>query len=145
MRWLRGANKPVLGLMPTDSVPPPLPANLPQPTPEELSEGSEAISEAAAIAAGVDLSNREKINRFNHLRRSDVYENHLHKITVGGTYLVTGLCGVMLVVLVSQYILPTDMRVLSLAATERLQGFLFSGGVGGIVTTVWKRKIDPDR
>lgn len=110
-----------------------LPENLPQPTPEELSEGTQAIGEAAAMAAGIDLSDREKLNNFNDLLRSDSHETHMHRITVCATYLGFGLSAFMLIILVSCYTIPSRFRPLDKDEILSLQGFLFSGVLGGFL------------
>jgi len=119
--------------------------SLPQPTKDEIVEGSDGLKEAAALGANVDLSNREKLSQFNSLGRSDKKEDHIHRVTVCGIYVVAGCCLVMFLVLVSQYTLPEKLRLLSQDDTSKLQAFLFSGTVGGILTGAGSRLSKPDK
>lgn len=77
---------------------------LPQPTLAEAFEGPNALKEAAALAADVDLFDRQKINEFNSLSRVDRKEDHIHRLIVCGLYVVAGCCLIMFLVLVSQYV-----------------------------------------
>ena len=47
----------------------------------------------------------------------------------------------MFIVLVLQYVLPTQARFLDAESTSRLQTFLFSGTIGGVLTGVGNRMI----
>jgi hypothetical protein len=107
---------------------------LPQPRIDELAEGENGLREQAALSAGVDLNDREKLNALNSLGRSDQKEVHLHRCTVVGIYTVTVACAIMFFVLVSQYILPDRYRFLTGEEQEKLQNFLFSGAIGGLLT-----------
>ena len=62
---------------------PPFP-ELPRPRPAELIEGPDAIREAAALAADINLARRRALNSFNELGRSDSREKHLHIVLVAG-------------------------------------------------------------
>ena len=107
---------------------------LPRPSPADLIDGPDAIREAAALAADVDLSRRRALNDFNELGRSDNRERHLHIVLVLGIYLVGICCAAMFVVLVAQYTLPARLRTLDEADTTRLATFLFSGTVGALLS-----------
>ena len=122
-----------------------LPLQLPQPTAEELNEGSQAIGEAAAMAAGIDLSDQEKLNQRNDLLRVDNYESHVHRLTICSLHVIFWLSAIMLAALVSQYVLPERWRLLSNEDAARLQAFLFSGALGSFVTGVWKREAKAER
>ncbi len=107
---------------------------LPRPRPDELIEGPDAIREAAALAADIDLSRRRALNDFNELGRSDNREKHLHVVLVLGIYLVGVCCAFMFVVLVVQYTFPPRLRPLDEQDTTRLATFLFSGTVGALLS-----------
>jgi hypothetical protein len=117
----------------------PIPENLPKPTASETAEGFQAIGEAAALAANVDLDDRGRINSLNSMLRDDRKDHHLHRLICAGFY-VTGIaCLMMFLVLVAHYILPSSRRFLDAEQVEKLQSFLFSGTVGGLLTTAAKR------
>jgi hypothetical protein len=107
-------------------------ASLPAGPPPELPEDANSLGEAIGLAAGIDLSNREQLNRLNQLIRDDGVQGHIHKVLVCGVYVVAVCAGLMFVVLVMHYICPSYF--LSAQAADDLQTFLFSGTVGGIVT-----------
>ena len=107
---------------------------LPRPSPDELIEGPDAIREAAALAADIDLSRRRALNDFNELGRSDNREKHLHVVLVLGIYLVGACCAFMFLVLVAQYSFPARFRPLDDQDTTRLATFLFSGTVGALLS-----------
>lgn len=119
---------------PQPDAPQSLPDHLPQPTPGELSEGSQAIGEAAAMAAGLDMSDREKLNRVNDLFRTDRRESHFHRVTICGLWFAASMFALMFLVLVLHYILPDSKRFLTVEQVGHLQAFLFSGTLGGVLT-----------
>jgi hypothetical protein len=116
---------------------------LPQPTAEEATESTDSLKEAAALSADIDLSNREKLNQFNSLGRGDLKEDHIHKVTVCGIYVVGAACLVMFLMLVSEYTLPHAYRLLTDDESNKLQSFLFSGTIGGILAGAGSRLSKP--
>jgi hypothetical protein len=106
---------------------------LPQPTPDEAAEGEKAVGEAAALAAGTDLSDREAINRFNELFRADRKGTHLHRIGVCGLWVVAICVFSMFAVLVAHKVLPTPYRYLDVDDVKHLTDFLFTGFLGGLI------------
>lgn len=121
-----------------------VPRKLPAPTPEELVEGNRAIGEAAALKAGVDLSDRKRLNEFNALLRSESKERHLHNVTLCGIWVAGCAVAAMFVVLVLHYVLPPGARFLDAADVQQLQTFLFSGVIGGLLTRVAERVLPKD-
>ena len=120
------------------------PLELPQPGANELEEGPAAIAEAAAVAGGLDLSNRADLNKLNGLLRRDAMEGHLHRILVIGLY-VAGLCiAGMFVSLVWNMAVPAAYRFLDAAQLGALQSFLFSGAMGSAITAA-ARKVGGDK
>jgi hypothetical protein len=113
--------------------------HLPKPTAEESAEGPAAIDEAAAVKAGLDLSSRKELSTLKQLDRSENYEDHLHYIIIGITYLFVFLAGAMLLTVVYQMVVPDKFRYLTQDETNQLEHFLFSGVFGGFVTALWKR------
>lgn len=61
---------------------------LPEPTALEAGEGSQALSEAAAIASGADLSSRRALNEVQALFRRDRADTHVHRVTVCGLWVI---------------------------------------------------------
>jgi hypothetical protein len=112
---------------------------LPQPTKDEISESGDGLREAAAIADNLDLASIKKKNQWNELDRTDSRERHIHRVSIWGIYIFAFCCFVMFIVLVSQYILPDKWRLLTDDEGSRLQAFLFSGLIGGVVTSVGRR------
>jgi hypothetical protein len=115
------------------------PLNLPQPTPTEAAEGTQALGEASAIAAGIDLSDREALNKFNQLLRSDRADGHIHKLVVCGMYFVGLMAAILLGAIVLNDVMPADRRWLSDAELKEIYQFLFSGGFGGVLGFAGKR------
>lgn len=115
------------------------PLNLPQPTPTEAAEGSKALGEASAIAAGIDLSDREALNKFNQLLRLDKADNHMHTLVVCGMYFVGLAAAAMLTVIVLNKIIPVDKRWLGDSELKDIYQFLFTGGFGGALGFAGKR------
>jgi hypothetical protein len=113
--------------------------NLPQPTPIEADEGTKALGEASAIAAGVDLSDREAINKFNQLLRLDKADGHMHKLVVCGMYFVGLMGAILLGVIILNKIMPLDKRWLGDAELKDIYQFLFTGGFGGALGFAGKR------
>lgn len=116
-----------------------LPPKIPPPRPEQIVEGKAAISEAAALAADVDLSDRKKLNDIRELSRRNDREDHVNRIIIIGLYFAAALCGCMFFVLVSQYVMPERMRILTIEDTYRLQSFLLSGVIGSGLSTAASR------
>lgn len=116
-----------------------LPQKIPSPKPEQIIEGKAAISEAAALAADVDLSDRKKLNEINELSRKNDREDHVNRIIIGVLYFAAVLCGCMFLVLVSQYVLPARVRLLTTEEAYRLQSFLLSGAIGSGLSTAASR------
>jgi hypothetical protein len=106
---------------------------LPQPTPGEAGEGTQAIEEAAAMAAGADLSSREALNKFNALFREDRRDSHLYLVTIVGLWIVGIVFFISFVVLAAHMILPHQYRFLDAEDVKSLTQFLFSGFLGGLV------------
>lgn len=110
------------------------PLRIPRPNPGDIIEGAAAIQEAAALADDEDLSRIRIDNDYNNLVRLNSREEHIHRITVCGLYVVSIAALFMFLVLVIQYTFPSNLRPLSLEETGRLTGFLFSGAVGSFVS-----------
>jgi uncharacterized membrane protein len=119
----------------------PIPLDLPQPTPEEIFEGPQALKEAVALEKGLNLDNRQQLNKFNSLSRADKFDDHLHFIMIFGLYALFAIVAMMFVTIALQYVLPDKWRYLSEDDTYKLQEFLFSGVIGGIIATLSKRII----
>ncbi|SRR6266576_6122236 len=115
------------------------PLELPQPTPDEAAEGVQALGEASAIAAGVDLSDRKQINEFNQLLRTDRADNHLHRIVVCGMYLAAATAAILFMVIVLNKMLPIGKRWLGADELKEIYEFLFTGGFGAAVGFAGKR------
>lgn len=107
---------------------------LPQPTPQEAGEGKKALEEAAAIAVGADLSNREALNKVNALFREDRRDTHLYRVTVFGLWVIGIAFLVLFSVLALHKVLPGKYRFLDIDEIKTLTEFLFSGFLGGLVT-----------
>lgn len=112
---------------------------LPQPRPNEATEGPQAIGEAAAMAAGADLSSRESLNKFNILLRNDRVDDHVHRIVVCGIYLISICLAGLFVTWIWHVGSPARMHFLDVKELDGLKGFLVSGGIGAGITGIWKR------
>lgn len=112
---------------------------LPKPKPSDLLEGTKALGEAAAMAAGADLSSREELNKVNALFRSDRVDDHLHKVAVLGIYFIAFCFAVVLGVLIYHIVTPERLHFLSDDELGDLRTFLFSSGLGVGVSTVGKK------
>lgn len=119
------------------------PISIPKPTAEELEEGEDAIAEAAAVATGLDLSDRQTMNRLNKLLRRDEMDGHLHRILVGGVYFVAICAAVMFGSLAWGMAFPA-FSFLTPDQVTALQGFLFSGGVGAAFTVAARKVAGSD-
>lgn len=106
--------------------------NLPQPTPDEASEGKQALEEAAALATGTDLSDQEQLRR-NALFRADRTDTNLHRVAVCGIWVVAIGAFIMFAVLVLHLVLPLKHRFLEPDEVKRLTEFLFTGVLGGLI------------
>jgi hypothetical protein len=106
--------------------------NLPPPTPDEASEGKQALEEAAALAVGTDLSDQQQLKR-NALFRADRTDTNLHRVAVCGIWVVAIGAFVMFVVLVAHLVLPLRHRFLDADEVKRLTEFLFTGVLGGLI------------
>jgi hypothetical protein len=115
------------------------PLNLPQPTPIEAGEGTQALGEASAIAAGIDLSDREALNKFNQLLRSDKADGHMHKLVVCGMYFMGSMAAILLGAIVLNDVMPLDRRWLGDTELKEIYQFLFTGGFGGALGFASKR------
>lgn len=122
----------------------PLPTfDLPGPSPEQVAEGTSAITEAAAVAKGVDLSDREGLNRLNAMLRKDKLEYHWHIVLVIGLYFVGFCAAVLFACMVYNMVSPVSYRFLDADGLARIQTFLFSGALGSGVTAA-ARKLSND-
>jgi len=113
--------------------------NLPQPTPTEAAEGTQALGEASAMAAGVDLSDREALNKFNQLMRSDKADGHMHHLVVCGMYFVGVLAAILLGAIVLNEVMPMNKRWLGESELKEIYQFLFNSGFGGVLGFAGKR------
>ena len=113
--------------------------SLPQPTAEELVEGQDAIAEAAAVASGLDLSDRTELNKINKLLRRDKMDGHLHRLLVIGLYVFGVSIALMFVSLVCNMAAPQAYRFLDADEITSLQQFLFSGALGSAMTAAAKK------
>jgi hypothetical protein len=111
------------------------------PTPEEATEGTQAITEASALAAGVDLSDRAKINQLNQLWRTDRVDTHVHRILVCGIWMVAAAAFLMFAAIVANKLLPMERRFLGEKELREIYEFLFTGGMGGVVTEAARKMI----
>lgn len=112
---------------------------LPDPQPSDLSEGADAVAEAAAMAAGTDLSNRKDLNRFRQLLRDDKREGHIHAILLLSLWVGSLLILAMFGVLVWNMSVATSCRFLTPEQMQTLQQFLFSGFIGGALTAAGRK------
>lgn len=117
------------------------PPDLPQPGADEIEEGAAAIVEAAAVAGGVDLSNRAALNKLNGLLRRDAMDGHLHRILVIGLYVAALCIGAMFVSLVWNMATPAAYRFLDAGQVSALQTFLLSGTIGSAITAAARKVV----
>jgi hypothetical protein len=112
---------------------------LPEPTPDEASDGSKALTEAAAFAAGIDLSNQQQLNNIRRLIRGDKVETHLHNILMCGCWVVAIGVFASFAVLFWRVLAPENLRFLSENNINTIYKFLFTGTLGGVVTKAGER------
>jgi hypothetical protein len=113
--------------------------DLPGLDPAEAEEGTDAIAEAAALASGTDLSDVQALSRIRRLIRSDTVDSHVHGVLICGLWITAFAVGCMFLVLVWNQSTPTSWRFLTPEQESELYKFLFSGAVGGGVTTIARR------
>lgn len=82
------------------------------------------------------------MNKLNRLIRADGFHSHIHKVSVCGIYLIGTAAAAMFVALVLHYLFPD--HVLSPDQASDLQSFLFSGGLGALLTKGVKQASDND-
>jgi hypothetical protein len=86
-----------------------------------------------ALQSGRDLADKENQNKLNELTRSDSVSKHLHIAQVIGIYVLGAAICLLFLVLVWHYGAKTDWRFLSPEQLDKLQQFLFSGTIGGLL------------
>ncbi|MCD0417284.1 hypothetical protein LOC51_08660 [Rubrivivax sp. JA1024] len=85
------------------------------------------------LQTGRELAEQETKNKKNELERSDKVNGHLHRALVISIYVFgTAICCLFLV-LCWHYGASTDWRFLSPEQQSKLESFLFSGTVGGLL------------
>jgi hypothetical protein len=118
--------------------------SFPKAQPPELLEDEKSLGEAAAFAAGIDLSSREKINKFNKLLRDDGLETHVYRIVCVGVYLVASVALLAFSFLAWHFLASPNYHWLTPEGVEKLQNFLFSGGLGAALTGIGKKFLKND-
>ena len=86
-----------------------------------------------ALQSGRELANKENQNKLNELTRSDSVSRHLHIAQIIGIYVLGFAICVLFLVLVWHYGASTSWRFLSPEQLDKLQNFLFSGTIGGLL------------
>jgi hypothetical protein len=112
---------------------------IPPPRLGELAETSRAVAEAAALAGGYDLSNRQALNRFSKLMRDNRLDGAIHGVVVSGVVIVGVAGAIMFGTIVWHVTAPDSWRFLSEKEVGDLQKFLFSGLMGSALTFFAKR------
>lgn len=122
-----------------------LPRKIPSPKPAQIVEGEAAISEAAALAGDIDLSDSKKLYEIRELARNNAREDHLNLILICGLYFIAFCGAVTFLVLVSQLVLPQQWCFLAAEDATRLQTFLLSGTIGSGITAAANRLKKPSK
>lgn len=115
------------------------PANPPGPNPDEVEEGPAALAEGLGLAKGVDLSDRQALNRFQQLLRRDAMDGHLHRLLVVALYLIGGTIILLVIALLYNMAAPEGARFLKPDEVKNLQSLLFSGAIGSFITAAAKK------
>jgi Flp pilus assembly protein TadB len=87
-----------------------------------------------ALQSARVLSDQENLNKKNELARNDSAGKHMHYAQLIGLYVLVFCVTALFVVLAWHYGASANWRFLSPEQQDKLQQFLFSGTVGGVLT-----------
>ena len=86
-----------------------------------------------ALQSARALSDQENLNKKNELARSDKVGAHLHRAQVIGIYVLGAAICFLFLVLAWHYGAATSYRFLTPEQLDKLQNFIFSGTIGGLL------------
>lgn len=91
-----------------------------------------------ALQSARVLADQETLNKKNELARSDSVSKHIHVAQIIGMYVLGFAVCALFFVLTWHYGASTNWRFLSPEQLDKLQQFLFSGTLGGILAAFGK-------